>query len=69
MKQQNYLVKMYVFDDGTVKIKSPQPTPLKQSYSKELKLCTAYYDVFDSCEKAVRFYNSNKEEIEKAVTN
>ena len=58
-----YLVTMVIYDSGKGDISAPTPTDRIVSTMKRHTTCDIYYDVFDSYEKAFRFYNANRKEF------
>ena len=60
-----YLVIMVIYDDGKGDISAPTPTERTVSTMKSHSTCDIYYDVFNTYEKAFRFYNANRQEMIK----
>lgn len=58
-----YLVTMVIYDSGKGDISAPAPTDRMVSTMKSCSTCDIYYDVFDTYEKAFRFYNANRKEM------
>lgn len=60
-----YLVIMIIYDKGKHEIAKPVKTDRTASTMKSCATCDIYYDVFDTYERAYKFYKVNKEEIAK----
>lgn len=60
-----YLVTMIIYDNGKHDISLPTPTDRTASTMKSCSSCDIYYDVFDTYERAYKFYKANKEEIDR----
>ena len=60
-----YVVKMTIGDNDEYSIEPPKPTFRTENYSIEYEDKTEYYDIFQYYAEAYRFYESNREEIDK----